>query len=107
MKSSPLTFVSITAPPVGHTPNTAGLPFLPHSSRTKLYCNVLPLIGAKVVPSRNRSQVPPVLVPKPAASRRVTEERLATEDVLNIATFRSSSMSDDSVTLPAAAAVPP
>src|SRR5262245_43545205 len=70
-KSVALLFVS-TGVVLGQTPSTEGLAPLPQTSRSKLYCNVLPLTAGRFVPSRNRSQMPPpVLVPKPTASSRV------------------------------------
>src|SRR5678815_5179173 len=93
MKSLALSFVSTGKPPVGHGPKIAGFPFLPHWSRCKLNSSTLAAGGVTVAPSLNRRQLALMLPKKPTASRRVTEERLATDVVLNIAMFVSHSIS--------------
>jgi hypothetical protein len=60
---------------------------------TKLYCEVLPRAAPRFVPSRRRSKLPPVLSPKPTASREVVLEIFAISAVAKRPTLRSFSMS--------------
>ena len=60
--------------------------------RTKLYCEVLPLAAARLVPSRRVSQLVPVLPPNPTASSRVAAVKAVAE--LNRPTLASFSMSE-------------
>ena len=93
MKSVALLFVSTGLPPLGHAPNTAGLPPLPHGSRKKLCSNKLGPIACRFVPSCSSAQTPVVLLPKPTASSRFAEERLSTSAVLKTATLLSLAIS--------------